>query len=410
MRALVSIAAARISAALLCVAVCASADTIHELRYPLFTQPAFLPCAGTAEAGLQVGQSGTALKAVLKGSSTDTATVEIPLDIRLSPGENVLAFKLPDAAVPGMYDLCLRFEIGGTVSEDCQPHSVVVVKSFDPPFTVAHITDYHVGDPRAEERFPGVDIRKVRLAALERASQALPAFILLTGDVNAYPKTFDRDYPASYAELLANTRAPLVALPGNHDLYADSADDGSRVVDGADYWAGFFGPVHRILDYGPFRFIAINTYDWGLPPRICCNQKYQDKHGSSHTWQGTLSHREFLWLEDALRRAGGRVPVLVAHHDPRNFEKKPSRWCADCATPGKVMSLLGRWKARYYIFGHVHENQEYEAKGIKFIATTSVGSDLDARKGLWSIRLLTFKADKTVESKVIRLFDSPPMR
>jgi len=83
------------------------------------------------------------------------------LDAALKTGANTFDLKLPDQIAPGLYDLCISFTIGEQNKTDCQRHAVAVVKSFDTPFTFVQITDFHMGDPRAEKEFPGVDIRAV---------------------------------------------------------------------------------------------------------------------------------------------------------------------------------------------------------------------------------------------------------
>lgn len=381
---------------------------LHEIRQPTFGQPAVVLIGGTFDITIEAASAGQVESASVTPSLTEGAKTGVPLQADLQKGDNALTAALPAGVPPGMYDFCVHIVYKDTAADDCQPHAVAVFASMEPPFTFAQLTDFHVGDPRAERQIPGVDIKKVRMAALAAVNSANPAFVLITGDVNAYPETYDADYPESMTELRDNLKVPALIIPGNHDLYAHSDMDGNIIVEGMNYWDDYFGIYHRALDFGPYRFVLFNTYGWPVATRNK-NREFHNKVGTTHTYQGTLSKDEYDWIVQNLKSAGGRVPILVSHHGPRQFEVMPQQWCADCIPMAKMMSLIKKSKAPYYIFGHIHRNEDTVDSGTEFIATTSTGSDV-SKDELWAIRLFHVKPDLTIETEIVTLFDTPPMK
>ncbi len=380
---------------------------IREIKKPTFGNPAFLLPGGSVSVEFSSAAEGRASAAVLIPSLGDGAAATITLNIELKTGTNTLEIRLPDQAQPGLYDLCIDFGVQGVESRDCQRHSVSIVKSFDAPFTFVQISDYHMGDPRAGHMFPGVDIERVRIAALETANKLNPAFALVTGDINAYPVSYEQDYPHSVQELLDNARIPLIIIPGNHDFYSLSDDAGKPLIDGRSIWPDFFGPTHTILDFGIFRFICFDSYDWPFAPRNQ-NKEFQSASGTTHTYSGTLSRSEFEWVRSALDGKGNRIPVLVGHHGPRQFEAFAAQWCKDCVSMGKFLSMINKYKVPYYFYGHIHKSMEVKEHNTQYFATTSVGSDADP-KDLWGIRVAHAAPDGTITTEIIKLFDTPPM-
>ncbi len=380
---------------------------IKEIKAPTFSQPFFVKSGGDVEINIDVAEKGLLKEITLSNSNTHRQAAPIIVDLPLSEGANKNTFSVPSDIEPGLYDMCVSIQTT-TAIQDCQRHSVAVVDSFDPPFKFVQITDYHVGDPRAEKQFPGVDIQKVRRAALEKANELKPDFVIMTGDITAYPRTYDVDYPAAVDEILDNIKEPVLIIPGNHDRYTYMADDYDGIIEGDDYWARYFGAKHRVLDYGRVRFVMFNSYDWDQVTRNR-NRPWHLNRPSSHTYQGTLSKSEYAWVKKALKTGDGRMPVLVAHHDPRSFEVMPQQWCKDCISRTKFLSLIRKAKVPYYLFGHIHRNEEYTVGKTHYIATTSSGSDVDA-EDLWCIREFTVGKDLKIESRLIKLFDSPPMK
>jgi predicted MPP superfamily phosphohydrolase len=409
-RAIPSITIALLLAVFLGTCVRAADDVrIRDIKSPTYSAPAFTLPGGSITVTLAASAQGTANKASLK-SLAGEAVADVGLgEAPMAAGLNTFDVLIPPPVETGLYDLCIEFTAGGAKSTDCQPHAVAVVASFDPPFTFVQITDYHMGDPRALGQFPGVDIEKVRIKALETANSVNPAFVIFTGDICAYPETYEQDYPAAVQEIVSHIKVPTVIIPGNHDLYAKTDMNGKLEVEGLDYWSAFMGATHQILDYGKLRFIGFNTYAWPQGARNR-NRPYHAQVGTLHTYQGAIDKAEMDWIIAQLKTLDGRTPIFFAHHGPRTFEVMPQQFgCNDCVSQTKMMKFLEKAGAPYYIYGHIHRNDDVTENGTEFIATTSVGSDVSEDQ-LWAIRVFHVKEDLTMESEVIKLFETPPMK
>ncbi|HOO55513.1 MAG TPA: metallophosphoesterase [bacterium] len=398
--------------AIVCAVFCADAYAfninVREIKFPTFGQPAFVKPGDEIKVITTVPQAGVAERALINSIDDGSNVARVGLGVKLAQGSNSFVVKTPLSIAPGLYDLCIDFKYGDFTDQDCQPHAVSVVKSFDPPFTFGHISDFHIGDPRAMRQFPGVDIDRVRTKSITVMNERKPAFVLVTGDINAYPVSYDEDYPASADKLMSLPRVPFIVVPGNHDFYASAVPEGEIKRDGTMYWPDFFGPRHRVLDYGPFRFICFDSYNWNEVPRIYTNE-YHLANNTAKSHNGTLSRDEYKWVVGAMKTAGDRVLVLVSHHGPRQFEPIPQQWCKDCVGMSKFLRLINKAGVAYYFYGHIHENTEYEENGTKYISTTSVGSNCD-KEQLWGVRMAHVNVNRKIDTEIIRLFDSPPMK
>ncbi|HOY61942.1 MAG: cyclic 3',5'-adenosine monophosphate phosphodiesterase [bacterium ADurb.Bin236] len=382
---------------------------VRELKRPTFSQPEFVVPGGRAAATVSASKAGRATKARLLCSFSGEVAAETSLDSPLPEGGGNFEIDIPAHVPSGLYDLEIQFTSGGEPRMDMQRHSVSVIESFEAPLKFAHVTDYHMGDPRAEKQFPGMDIKKVRVASIEAANRENPQFILLTGDITAYPETYDEDYPAAVAELLEHARVPMVIIPGNHDFYSWLDADGTLRTDGVTYWRDFFGPTRRVLDFGPHRFICFNSYDWDSLTVRNRNLEYFQKHGGAISYSGTLSKRELSFVARAMETSGDRIPILAAHHGPRQFEPVPQQWCSDCTGMNKFMNLIKKFEPPYFFYGHIHRNEDITEGKTRYVATTSVGSDA-GREELWAIRIAQAQPDMSFDIRTLKLFDSPPMK
>ncbi len=383
---------------------------IKEIKSPLFSQPEFAMPGGEVPVVLAAPADGKVIhaEALPVQGSGGKAGFRGAEGVALKSGENRFMLKVPATADPGMFDLCVTYETSAGSGKNCQPHSVVVVASFDVPFRVVQITDYHMGDPRAGQMFPGIDIAKVRRTAFARAHEEKPNFIIVTGDITAYPQTYDHDYPYSVQEILENAKEPIITIPGNHDLYAYSDNDGKIIWDGADYWPRYYGPFHRTLDYGDYRFILFNSYRYPQDARNQ-NREWHLKAGSTLTFQGAIDKEEFNWLKEQMDGAGAKPIILAAHHGPKAFDMVPAQWCKSCMMPKKFMAFIAKYNVPYYFCGHTHSNDETLEKGTNYITTSATGSDVD-KEDLWGIRVIDFHADKTISQRYIKLFETPPVK
>lgn len=211
--------------------------------------------------------------------------------------------------------------------------------------TIAHLSDLHIGQPRADEA-----ARRLVSAILAD----LPDVIVITGDItddgaNAqYAKAFKILRPLVRPDCL------LLIVPGNHDvgakgmLYDRSARERFRlfvsVLTGLDVLPGAFPFVYTVNDC---RFISLDT----------CTPPTQLARGNVGYLQRQALAREL----EAARRGGFRA-VVAGHHHP--FDRGLGLDMADSA---ELLATLSH-RTDLLLFGHKHEAAEWsEVFGIRRI-------------------------------------------
>ncbi len=114
-------------------------------------------------------------------------------------------------------------------------------RSRDEPFCIAQLTDLHLGF-----RPPEQDVRRLRgAAAVVNAHQPPIQLVFVTGDIAAAAGVGAFE---ALAAAQSAYRAPLLALPGNHDI--GRGPDPGRPYDER------LGPRHYVWEAGGFRFVV----------------------------------------------------------------------------------------------------------------------------------------------------------
>jgi len=156
---------------------------------------------------------------------------------------------------------------------------------------IAQITDTHIVEKGRlfKNRIDTAAWLARAVAALNGFRPAIDA-VLLTGDC------VDEGSPAQYAhlaEILAPLRAPLFAIPGNHDRRADFLacfPEMARRI-------GTFPFVQYAVDDFPVRLVALDSLDEGNPGGLLCAQRLD-------------------WLAAELARAPQAPTLVFLHHPP----------------------------------------------------------------------------------------------
>lgn len=154
---------------------------------------------------------------------------------------------------------------------------------------LAQLTDTHIIEPGGSSDVI-VDNNGRLAIAVERlnAETVTPDAILATGDMTDTGSQLEMDI---LAELLAPLRAPVLALPGNHDLRATFRTAFDMP------WATEDSHLSWAVDVGELHIIGLDTL---LP----------GSHG------GLFDPEREEWLTGALADAGDRPTVIAMHHPP----------------------------------------------------------------------------------------------
>ncbi len=197
-------------------------------------------------------------------------------------------------------------------------------KKQDTHFFFAQITDTHFGDSDY-------------LARLEKIVDSLNALpvkiecVVLTGDISNNNMDSDGPVDAGIA-VLKKLKAPLHALPGNHDILPQ------RLKQTVSAYKKKFGPLAHKAEYRDVVFLFVFTEP--LRKRYAID-----------------GYHPLQWLEKELKDAGEK-PVLVFHHAPsvddlysnklhEGWEKNTPAW----------RKLLTDHKVKAVIAGHFHRDE-----------------------------------------------------
>jgi Icc protein len=197
---------------------------------------------------------------------------------------------------------------------------------------IAQISDLHFL-PKGTLAFGRVDTAGCleRAIAHINALEPAPDAVLITGDL-----TSDGD-AAVWAELmdrLGELRAPVCAVPGNHDV--------RELMRRAFAHLELFpaeGPLRFGLDLGPLRLIGLDSLIEGEPG-------------------GRLGAEQIAWLDARLGQAQGKPVMVALHHPP--FQTGIDHMDAMMLEDGDALAeVIGRHpQVVRLLCGHVHRSTQ----------------------------------------------------
>lgn len=215
-----------------------------------------------------------------------------------------------------------------------------------PIFTFAVVADTHVNERDDTSSSPYETNRVANDRARHvfndiGAMDPLPAFVLHLGDiVHPVPSlpTF-HEAVSKFKAITAQCPVPLHVLPGNHDV-GDKAVDwmpADQVCD--DYlriYREAFGPDFYAFDYGPVRFVAINSQ--------LLNSGLSDEE------------RQRAWLEEQVAECQGRRVFVLMHYPPfiHDDQERSSYDNVDEPARSWLLGVLRQPQVEAVFAGHVH--------------------------------------------------------
>ena len=192
---------------------------------------------------------GARFEAVLEAEAPlyiESGGARHPLDAAFAPlpGGSVRAVcTVPQAAAPGPYTLCAQSE-----APDSTPRAVWVLDKTREYYTIAHVSDTHIGKEKNRPRRSDDVIRDV-IAAVN-ASDA--HFAVITGDLT---ETGAEDEFRRFLAVLDTCALPTFVCPGNHDRQAL-------------HYERFFGPLVYAFTFGPDGYLVFDTKDYRIADEL----------------------------------------------------------------------------------------------------------------------------------------------
>lgn len=204
----------------------------------------------------------------------------------------------------------------------------------DASFRFVQISDSHIGFHRPEN--PDVAGTLAKAVAAINALPVQPAFVVHTGDIThlSKPDQFD-----TAKGVLQTLRAPLIQIPGEHDVIAgpQSYFAAFRNAHAPDGWFSF--------DQAGIHFVAlVNVFDFEK--------------------MGLLGSRQLDWVRADLAAQKATTPVVVFAHVPLYALYAPWGWTTQDGA--QVLAWLARFERVTVLNGHIHQVIRHREGNIEF--------------------------------------------
>jgi 3',5'-cyclic AMP phosphodiesterase CpdA len=205
--------------------------------------------------------------------------------------------------------------------------------------TFVQISDSHIGFSRPENPDVTGTLQKTIDAINALARQ--PAFVVHTGDLTHLSKPAQFDTVKS---MLATLRAPLVAMPGEHDVIggtnAYDAAFGSK--DAPNGW-------HSFDRHGVHFVVLVNVFNFEI--------------------DGKLGQEQLDWVTQDLAAQKTSTPIVVFGHVPL-YALYP-QWGWTTEDGAEVLARLARFDAVTVLNGHIHQVIQHTEGNIRFATAAS---------------------------------------
>ncbi len=196
------------------------------------------------------------------------------------------------------------------------------------------ISDSHIGFSRSEN--PDVAGTLKKAVDEINAASAQPSFVVHTGDLThlSKPEQF-----ATCKDILSSLRAPLVTMPGEHD-----------VIGGSDHYFAAFGKRDagkgwHSFDQGGVHFLVlVNVFNFEI--------------------DGKLGQEQLDFVDKDLAAQKPSTPIVVFGHVPLYALYAAWGWTTEDGA--KVLGWLRRFDAVTVLNGHIHQIIQHTDGNIRF--------------------------------------------
>jgi 3',5'-cyclic AMP phosphodiesterase CpdA len=206
-------------------------------------------------------------------------------------------------------------------------------------FSFVQISDSHIGFARPEN--PDVLGTFAKTIEAINALPQQPAFVVHTGDVTHLSKPAQFD---AAKEALASLKAPLIVLPGEHDVIGTPQHffDAFARSDAPNGWFSF--------DQGGIHFLSlVNVFNFEV--------------------DGKLGADQLAFVENDLSAQKTSTPIVVFGHVPL-YALYP-QWGWTTEDGARVLAALRRFDAVTVLNGHIHQIVQHSEGNIRFATAAS---------------------------------------
>lgn len=220
---------------------------------------------------------------------------------------------------------------------------------------IAHLSDLHFGAHRPELIAP----------LIEDITRFAPDAIAISGDLTQRAR--DVEFQAA-AAFIATLPAPVVAVPGNHDIPAQAIFE--RMFDPRRRWR---------------RFIATTTEPVVTLPGLALIGIDTVRRAQPHLdWSaGGLSTARLARLAARIGAAESRIVVVVAHHPLRHPPGVAGRARPQGATA--ALAMMARAGVAAILSGHLHGSAQPLGEPPVMIVGSSLSYRVKGVPNAWSL-------------------------
>jgi 3',5'-cyclic AMP phosphodiesterase CpdA len=207
-------------------------------------------------------------------------------------------------------------------------------------FTFVQISDSHIGFGQAANP----DVAKTLHDAIARinALPVQPAFVVHTGDITHLSKAEEFD---TAKQLLGTLRAPLIAIPGEHDVIGDGRRRYAAAFGRPDAPDGWFS-----WDQQGTHFVAlVNVFGFEN--------------------MGILGQAQLDWLAKDLSARSADTPIVVFGHVPLYALYPEWGWTTEDGA--KALALLRRFSSVTVLNGHIHQIVTHREGNLRFFTAAA---------------------------------------